>query len=222
MKVVAFVPIKLNSRRVHKKNIRKLGDKPLIQYVLETLSSIDLIDEIYVFCSDEAIKPFLVGRAKFLKRDSSLDRDAVKGEQIYGEFISLIEADVYVLAHATSPFVEVNTIHEALASVIGSDFDSAHAVTKKQNFAWYEDRPLNFELAAMPRTQDLAPIYMETSAFFIFKHAVWSKLKRRLGERIYRMVVSDIEGIDIDEEMYFSIASALVGAGTWKKQKVDG
>ena len=55
MKIVAFVPIRLNSKRVIGKNLKLLGKKPLMCYILDTLVSVDLIDEVYVYCSQEEI-----------------------------------------------------------------------------------------------------------------------------------------------------------------------
>ena len=49
MKVVAFVPIRLNSKRVVGKNLKMLGDKPLLQYILDTLKETPSIDEVYVY-----------------------------------------------------------------------------------------------------------------------------------------------------------------------------
>ena len=44
---VAFVPIRLNSKRVEGKNLRLLGGKPLLSYILETLVSVSGIDDVY-------------------------------------------------------------------------------------------------------------------------------------------------------------------------------
>ena len=52
-KVVAFVPIKLNSQRLPHKNILPLGNQPLSWYIFNTLLNIENIDEVCVFCSDE-------------------------------------------------------------------------------------------------------------------------------------------------------------------------
>lgn len=57
MKVVAFVPIRLNSQRVEGKNLRQLGGKPLMCHILGTLLGVEAIDEVYVYCSDEAVRP---------------------------------------------------------------------------------------------------------------------------------------------------------------------
>ena len=40
MKTVAFVPIRLNSKRVVGKNLKMLGDKPLMCYILDTLMKV--------------------------------------------------------------------------------------------------------------------------------------------------------------------------------------
>ena len=52
MKTVAFVPIRLNSQRVSGKNLRLLGGEPLMCHILRTLTRVEGIDEVYVFCSD--------------------------------------------------------------------------------------------------------------------------------------------------------------------------
>ena len=58
MKIVSFVPIRLNIKRIVGKNLKMLGEKPLMHYILETLSQARSIDEIYVFCSSEEIQSF--------------------------------------------------------------------------------------------------------------------------------------------------------------------
>ena len=59
MKAVAFVPIRLNSKRVVGKNLKMLGEKPLLQYILETLVKVKGLSDIYVYCSQESIIPYL-------------------------------------------------------------------------------------------------------------------------------------------------------------------
>ena len=113
MKIVAFVPIRLNSKRVAGKNLKMLGDKPLLQYILDTLMMVRRIDEVYVYCSSEEIVSYLPQGVKFLKRPKFLDRDETLGKEIYEEFTKTIDADVYILAHTTSPFMKVETVENA-------------------------------------------------------------------------------------------------------------
>ena len=73
MKVVAIMPIKLKNERCPGKNLRMLGNKPLLQHELDNLKQTGLCDSINVFCSDEAIVHFLPQGVNFIKRSESLD-----------------------------------------------------------------------------------------------------------------------------------------------------
>ena len=106
---------------------------------------------------------------KFLRRDPYLDGDNVKGSEIYSAFLKEIIADIYILAHATSPFITASSLRNSLLKVQSKKYDSAFTVKKVQNFVWYKGTPLNYDLEDVPRTQDLEPIWIETSAFFIFE-----------------------------------------------------
>lgn len=209
-KVVAFVPIKLNSQRLPKKNLLPLGDYPLSWYIFHTLLQVPLIDEVYVFCSDERIMDYLPKGVKFLQREQYLDGDEVKGFGIYDSFINKVDSDLYILAHTTSPFIKAESIQSALLKVLNNENDSALSVQKKQTFIWYKGHPLNYQLNNIPRTQDIEPIYIETSGFFIFQKEIFLKHRRRIGFRPYFQEVNDMEAIDIDTKEDYEFALKLV------------
>ena len=213
MKRVAFVPIRLNSQRVEGKNLRMLGGQPLMTYLLSSLAAAKNIDEVYVYCSDSTISYYLPEGVKFLKRDERLDSNTTLGAEIYDAFTAEVDADIYILAHATSPFIRTATIEDAVARVESGEYDSAFSAERVQTFAWWEGKPLNYSLEHVPRTQDLEPVYVETSAFFIFQRDVWRTLHRRIGERPYTAVTDRIESMDIDNPDDFLLAEAIVAAG---------
>lgn len=210
MKAVAFVPIRLNSKRVVGKNLKMLGNKPLLQYILETLVKVQGLDEIYVYCSQESIIPYLPQGVKFLKRDTSLDSDETLGKEIYEAFVKEVEADVYMLAHTTSPFVKAETIEDALQAVTSEKHDSAFSAQKIQTFTWYNGNPLNYSLKEVPRTQTIEPVYVETSAFYIFRREVWTELNQRIGNNPYMALTDTIESVDIDNPEDFEFASVII------------
>ena len=211
MKTVAFVPIRLNSKRVEGKNLKMLGDKPLLQYILDTLVQVKRIDEVYVYCSSEAIISYLPDGVKFLKRPEFLDRDETLGKEIYEEFTKTIDADVYILAHTTSPFMKVETVENALSKILDEDYDSAFSAEKIQTFVWYKGKTLNYDLKEIPRTQTIEPIFVETSAFFMFKRDIWKVYKQRIGFKPYIAEVDKIEGVDIDWPEDFEFAKRIIG-----------
>jgi len=210
MKTVAFVPIRLNSKRVVGKNLKMLGDKPLLCYILDTLVKVKRIDEVYVYCSSEDVIPFLPEGVKFLKRPEFLDRDETLGKEIYEEFTKTVDADVYILAHTTSPFMKVETVENALSKILDEDYDSAFSAEKIQTFVWYKGKTLNYDLKEIPRTQTIEPIYVETSAFFMFKRDIWKVHKQRIGFKPYIAEVDKIEGVDIDWPEDFAFAEKIL------------
>jgi len=210
MKTVAFVPLRLNSKRVEGKNLRLLGNKPLLRYIFETLLKVDGIDEIYAYCSSEKIIPLLPAGIKFLRRDNRLDGDFVLGREIYDSFCNEIFADVYILAHATSPFLKASSIENGLMAVKSGDYDSAFSAEKKQTFVWFNGKTLNYSLDNIPRTQELEPVYIETSGFFIFTNKLWREKKHRIGEKPYIQIVDFIEAIDIDYPDDFKQAELII------------
>ena len=187
-----------------------LGQKPLLQYILETLVKVQGLDEIYVYCSQESIIPYLPQGVKFLKRDTSLDSDETLGKEIYEAFVKEVEADVYMLAHTTSPFVKAETIEDALKAVTSEKHDSAFSAQKIQTFTWYNGSPLNYSLKDVPRTQTIEPVYVETSAFYIFRREVWTVLNQRIGNNPYMALTDTIESVDIDNPEDFEFASVII------------
>ena len=213
MKTVAFVPIRLNSQRVEGKNLRLLGGRPLMTYLLDSLVKAENIDEVYVYCSNPSIEEYLPKGVKFLRRDERLDSNTTLGREIYDAFTQEVEADIYVLAHATSPFIRPATITDAVAKVQSGEYDSAFSAEKIQPFAWWPGETLNYTFDNVPRTQDLEPIYVETSAFFIFRNELWREHHRRIGFKPYTAVTDRIESMDIDNPDDFLLAEAIVAAG---------
>ncbi|SDB09809.1 NTP transferase domain-containing protein [Butyrivibrio sp. INlla16] len=206
MKVVAFVPIKLNSQRLANKNLLPLKGHPLCWHICNTLRQVNLIDEVYVYCSNADIKQYIPADVSFLKRDSWLDGDTVKGFDIYKSFISEVDADVYILAHTTSPFIKKETINDSLQHILNGENDSAFSAKRIQTFAWYDNKPINYDPNDVPRTQDMEPVWEETSGFYIFKKEIFTEHHRRIGFMPYIAEVKGAEAVDIDEKEDYEIA----------------
>ena len=210
MTTVAVVPIKRNNRRLPHKNTRPFtGGKPLCWYVLSTLLTLPELEKVYVYCSDPDIQDFLPPGAEFLRRSPSLDEDTASMSQILASFAREVKADCYLMTHATAPFIETVSIRKGLEAVRSGSYDSAFAARKVQEFLWKDGKPWNYDPDRIPRTQDLPPLYQETSGFYIYTREVITQLGRRVGLRPFLVEVGEIEGVDIDEAEDFLIADAL-------------
>ncbi len=210
MKIVAVMPIKLNNERLPGKNTKLLGNKPLIQYELDNLKKIKLLDSINVYCSDKAVVSFLPKDVNFIQRPAFLDLPTSNFTQIFENFMKVVEADIYVYAHATAPFITVETMKQCIEAVSSGNYDSAFCAAKIQDYLWQNGEPLNFDAANIPRSQDLKIIYRETSGVYVFAREVFEKYHRRIGLKPFVKEVSFKEAVDINNAEDFELAKALV------------
>lgn len=218
MKTVAIVPMKLNNRRLPQKNTKAFTNgKPLCYYILSTLLTVSGVDEVYVYCSNPDIRGFIPNGVKYLKRSESLDQDTTKMNEVLQCFATDVPADIYVMTHTTAPFISKESIEKGLNAVVSGEYDSAFAAKRLQDFLWKDGVPFNYELNDIPRTQDLEPLYEETSGFYIYKSAVMTELNRRIGDKPFIVEVGEIESIDIDEKEDFEIADAILNHIILKK-----
>ena len=210
MKTIAVMPIKLINERCPGKNTRMLGTKPLLQHELDSLKETGLCCSINVFCSSEDVIPFLPYGVNYVKRPEYLDLPTSNFTQIFMLFMEQNDADIYVYAHATAPFISVDTMKQCIEAVQSGEFDSAFCAVKLQDYLWQDGEPLNFDATNLPRTQDLKPIYQETSGVYVFTKGVFETYHRRIGRKPFIKEVSFKEAVDIDNPEDFDLAEALV------------
>lgn len=209
MKTVAFVPIKLNNERFpHKNTTPFTNGKPLISYILDTLKNVNNIDEVYVYCSSEEIVEYLPEGVIFLKRDPYLDLSTTSFNEVLTTFADRVDADIYVLTHATAPFIKAESIEKGVSMVQSKEYDSALSVARLQEFLWKDGKPFNYTVTNIPRTQDLPLMYTETCGLYVYTKDVINQ-KRRIGDKPYLVEVSKIEATDINTKDDFIVADAI-------------
>ena len=196
---------------IYGKNIKKFDDgSSLITVFLKSLVKVKSFDDVYVFCSNPKIKEYIVPGVKYLERPAYLDTQEATPQDIMGEFIKRIDADIYAVCHCTSPFVSVEHFEECVAATKSREYDSSFTAEKLQHLMWTDkNEPLNFDPTNVPRTQDLPVYYNEVSAAYVFKKEVYEKYKRRIGIKPHITEVSGVECVDIDYPEDFEIANAI-------------
>ncbi len=142
-------------------------------------------------------------------RPKRLDGDNVKANELFRFAVEQIDADIIVLCHATGPYIKKESITKGVEAVMSGDYDCAFAVQKHQTYAWYDDKPLNYKPHDMAQTQDLAPVFTETSGFYVFRKEDYLKNNTRISGKPFLVEVDFKEAVDIDEPKDFSLATLL-------------
>ena len=96
-KVVAFIPARLGSQRVPKKNLRILGGKPLIAWSIEAAKASGVFDEIYVNSEADILgRVALDFGVKYYKRPEHHATNAAVNDDFALDFIQKVPSDITV------------------------------------------------------------------------------------------------------------------------------
>ena len=218
-RVVAVVPMRHNSERVPGKNYRHLGGVPLYHHVVRALLAVPKISMVVIdtdsdFIIEDCAAAF--PSVKILLRPEHLRDGGTAMNDVLINTLSQIDADVVLQTHSTNPFLKSSTLSRALESYFDPDreFDSMFSVTRLQARLWSATtEPINHDPSVLLRTQDLDPIYVENSCFFIFTPQLLRARHNRIGSRPLMVEMDHIEALDIDNEEDFALAAAIATSG---------
>tara|TARA_R100000008_G_scaffold45015_2_gene26355 strand:- start:10207 stop:11340 length:1134 start_codon:yes stop_codon:yes gene_type:complete len=160
MKTVAMIPARLGSKRVHNKNLRLIGGKPLIAYIVESVVNSGAFDEIYINSESDIFESIANDYGvKFYKRPNRLSSDKATNDDFVLDFIENINCDIIFQFLPTSPFVTSSDIREFYDMMMESDYDTLISTKDVQIECLYENQPLNFkQKEKTPPSQSLEPV----------------------------------------------------------------
>ena len=218
-KVVALLPMKANSERVKGKNFREFNGKPLFRWILDTLLSVEDIDQVVINTDARQIlaENGLTDGDRIMIRDRKPEicGDMVSMNLVLADDVENVDADIYLMTHTTNPLMNADTIRRALAAFRAAQSegtaDSLFTVDKIQTRFYRADcSPVNHDPDNLVRTQDLEPWFEENSNLYIFTRDSFSKTSARIGKQPMLFESPKFESIDIDtpEDWDFAVIAA--------------
>lgn len=218
MKTVAFVPYWLGYRQNQKehKNLKKLGGKYLINYTLQLLNKVPQVDQTYIYCSDIKILDYLDNNAnyEYLQRPASLDTEDAAIEDIIDAFLAQVEADVVVLIHPNSPFLQPKTLSKCIDAVKSEGYDSALTAFRFEKLSWFNDKPLNYSLdKPIPKLSSITPVIFEQSSVYVFRRDSYYESRKRIGKNPFFNFIDHFEGHEVNTPDDYTIAELIVNSG---------
>ena len=221
VKILALILARGGSKRLPKKNILFLGEKPLISWSIDAAKSIPEICEIMVSTDNIEIKtiaekfgayvPWL--RPYELATDFSSSADAaLHALDWYEEAHGLV--DGVLLLQPTSPFRTQQTIKEGIALFLGFNLSAVIGVSTTHSHLKWTFRikdgvlsPFLKEHGLGTRSQNLEPVYIVNGSFYLATPKDLRKYKSFfIKESIPLVINSKIESLDINTEQDWEFA----------------
>lgn len=209
--IKAVVPVRAGSTRVKNKNIRPFAGSSLLELKVRMLTSIDELDGVYVSSEDPSMLQLAESLGAIpLERDPYYATSEVPINLVYEYIARQLNCEHVAYINATNPLVNKQTYVDILSKYRqGGDFDSIASAASVKEFLWLDGKPINYDLSAMPRSQDLPDVMKLNFAACILPRATMEERKLILGYKPYLYDIGDIEGFDIDTELDFKIAEVL-------------
>ncbi len=227
MKTLAIVPARAGSKRLPGKNLRPLHGKPLICWTLEAALQAQRIDRVIVSTDSEEIAEVSrkSGADVPFMRPPELAEDTTTTQDVIEHAIGILAArgehyDRIMLLQPTSPLRTAKHIEEALDLFERKRALSVISVSPAEHPPQWINRlgpegEMNHFLEAVNRkrrSQDFAGYYQLNGAIYIADtDALLRHHSFYLDERCFGYVMSRRDGIDIDTEIDWYLAEALMG-----------
>ena len=153
---VAIIPARKGSTRLKDKNIRLLGGKPLIQWMVEAVLDSNEFDDVYV--STDSDKIFEVVKHLAVKRHVRPAQNATVKATALNAILDMMndipKYDIVAYFLPTCPFLESKYIKEGV-SKLTDGVDSIVSVS-------YYEEPI--QLACIKRGDDIIPVFDNLTA----------------------------------------------------------
>ena len=218
---MVVIPARGGSKRAPRKNIRPLGNRPLLAFAIAAAVEAGLGDATRVSTEDSEIAATATRLGcRVLPRPDALATDLASTESVL--LHALDEAakqgwrPTWIMTlPPTSPFRRARTIRFFLDRASDAGVDCLFSVTETRADLWRCDAAGKIARLfpdAPRRQQDRAPLYEENSAVYLTTVAALRATGSVLGESQRAVAIDPLEGFDINSEFDFAIASALLAA----------
>lgn len=215
MKTITIIPARGGSKRLPNKNIKLLGDIPLLAHSINYAKQHGFIDAIYVTTDDATIKKVAQDLGvKVIDRPIHLSGDAEPTVSALKHVLETIDTAVenVILLQPTNPLRPVGLLKEAFALFNNGNYDSLFTVSRNhQKLGKIIDHQfIPFNYAIGQRSQDLDPLYFENGLLYITKaeHILNNEI---ITKNAFPLIVDHpYAKVDIDTQEDFDYAEYLI------------
>lgn len=224
MKNIAIITARSGSKGLHNKNIKELGNKPLLAYTIEAALSSEMFEDVMVSTDSEeyaeisrkwgAQVPFL--RSKKNAKDTASSWDTV-GEVLYGYSEQGKEFDTFCLLQPTSPFRTGEDIKKAYDLYLKKRANAVVSVCKvEHSLQWCNRLDDSCSLDGfvdrndIQQRQKLDIYYRINGAIYISNVKTFKEDPFLYKRGAYAYIMSSLKSIDIDTELDFIYAEAIL------------
>ena len=242
-KIISIIPARKGSKSILLKNIKKLLGKPLLVYSIEVALLLPSIKRVIVSTDSEEIAEIAkeYGAEVPFLRPRELAKDDTPDIPVFVHCLEWLKRneeyvpDIIVHLRPTSPLRTVEMLKSGIELLIKNpEADSVRSVCVPHQTPykmWLNENgfivPLiksesfnNVEMYNQPR-QKLPKVYWQNASVDVVRYSTIMEKHSMTGERIVPLVMEERDSIDIDSDIDFIKAEAIMRT-LGNKEKING
>jgi pseudaminic acid cytidylyltransferase len=222
MKKICIIPARGGSKRIPRKNIIMINNKPLIQLNIERLLESKFFDEIVVSSEDaEILEISKSAGASVHLRSLELADDFTSSDDVIKDVIEINKyhkSSIIVCVYAPNVLFPISKLRIAIKNFEKNNKPVITICKFKHPLArallrGKKDRVnMKYPKFAKVRTQDCEELYFDTGQFYIANPIQWLANYDFLNDDNFSIELKDSEFIDLDTKEDFEDLSKILGA----------
>ncbi len=210
MNITAVIPCRAGSTRVINKNFRPFADSSLLEIKISQAKKLNIP---VVVNSDSEIAKELAEKngLGFVQRPEYYASSKCNNSEYYEYLGGSITTEYIMILQPTAPLLKDDTLQKAFENFSNNTdkYDSLVTAQFAKKHAWYQGKPINYDLANTPNSQDLDPIVLPTFNVMIAKTQSLIETRNAITSKCLFYEVSEEESIEIDNQLEFDIAEFM-------------
>jgi pseudaminic acid cytidylyltransferase len=219
MPKICIIPARGGSKRIPRKNIKPFLGKPIIAYSIEAAINSKLFDEVMVSTDDleiAALAKKYGASVPFMRSNKTANDFATTFDVIYEvlqEYEQLDKKfDFSCCIYPCAPFVTGEKLVDSFQILQKNSFDSVFPIIPFgfpiQRALKQEEHKVSYFYPkfSLSRSQDLEKSFHDAGQFYWLNTSICIKKKQILTNNSGSIVLSELEGQDIDNEIDWKLA----------------
>lgn len=221
-RILALVPARGGSKRLPRKNVLMLNNKPLIEWTINAAQQSQYVDEVFVSSDDAEILDVVArsGLGFQEPRPKELASDTATTDSVIKHVLEIQKPnfDILVLLQPTSPLRNAQHLDEAIQLFVNKSASAVVSVTECEHSPLWsntlaKDGSMHEFISSenKKRAQDLETFYRLNGAIYIYDIKEWlSNSGSAYDQNTFAYVMAAKDSVDIDNQLDFDFAQFLL------------
>lgn len=203
--IIGIIPARGGSKGIPRKNIKKIGGKPLIYWTIKSALESELLDDFFVSTEDEEIAEITNSYgAKVIARPESLSDDSTTTLEVlkYHVMNDVPELATAVLLQCTSPVRSSDLIDKCIKQYKLGEYDSLATGFNCKFEEW--------GASSRPRQKIKGFFYDDGNVYVLDREIIINQREGMFGNKPTYFFTHKIETFEIDDEIDFWVVEKFL------------